>query len=72
MKFIKSMKRVGLLALTVAPGVAFAQDGGGIDVSTAVTAIAGIGAAVGAVGLAKFAPAAIAVAYKWVKATIFG
>jgi hypothetical protein len=37
-----------------------------------VTAIAGITAAVAAVGIAKFAPAAVAVAYKWVKAAIFG
>lgn len=44
----------------------------GIDVSAAVTAIGGITAAVTAVGIAKFAPAAAAVAYKWVKAAIFG
>lgn len=71
MKLSKSMKAAGLFALAVAPGVAFAQESG-IDVSAAVTAIAGMGAAIGAVGIAKFAPAAIAVAYKWVKATIFG
>lgn len=71
MKFSK-FKMPALLALTVAPGVVFAQETGGIDVSTAITAIGGIAGAIGAVGLAKFAPAAIAVAYKWVKATIFG
>jgi len=73
----KSLPLAALAALFTAPGLALAQatgggGGGAIDTSAAVTAIAGITAAVAAVGIAKFAPAAVAVAYKWVKAAIFG
>lgn len=60
------------VAFAAAPGLALASGGGGIDASDAVTAIGGITTAVAAVGVAKFAPAAAAVAYKWIKATIFG
>lgn len=66
----RSKLAVGTVAMV--PGFAMAGGGGGIDVSAAVAAIAGITAAVAAVGIAKFAPAATAVAYKWVKAAIFG
>lgn len=43
-----------------------------LDVSDAVTAIAGITAAVALIGGAKLLPAATAVGFKWLKATIFG
>lgn len=43
-----------------------------MDVSDAVAAIIAIGVAVGLIGAAKTAPAAIAVGWKWVVATIFG
>lgn len=43
-----------------------------MDVSDAVTAIGAITAAVGLIGAAKLAPAAAAVGWKWVKATVFG
>ncbi len=60
------------LAVTTAALVPFAASAQEIDTSGAVTGIAAITAAVTAVGVAKFAPAAVAVAYKWVKAAIFG
>lgn len=66
------IKKSALLGLAIAPGFALASGGGSVDVSEAVTAIGMITAAVAAVGVAKFAPAATAVAYKWVKAAIFG
>lgn len=43
-----------------------------MDVSSAVTAIVAIGVAVGLIGAAKTAPAAIAVGWKWVVAALFG
>lgn len=42
------------------------------DVSDAVAAIAAITVGVAAVGAAKLLPAAAAVGWKWMKATIFG
>lgn len=66
------VNKSAVLGLTLSPLAAFAGGGGGIDTSAAVTAIAGITAAVTAIGVAKFAPAAAAVAYKWAKAAIFG
>lgn len=67
------LNKAAVVGLTLSPLAAFAGGGGGgIDTSAAVTAIAGITAAVTAIGVAKFAPAAAAVAYKWAKAAIFG
>lgn len=43
-----------------------------LDVSDAVLAIAAITAGVAAIGGAKLLPAATAVGFKWLKATIFG
>ena len=43
-----------------------------LDVADAVTAIGAITAAIALIGAAKLAPAAAAVGWKWVKATIFG
>ena len=43
-----------------------------LDVSDAVTAIAAITAGTGLIGSAKMLPAATAVGWKWLKATIFG
>lgn len=72
-KLVPLFQKAALVGAALSPGLAFATGGGGgIDASAAVTAIGGITAAVSAVGVAKFAPAAAAVAYKWVKATIFG
>lgn len=42
------------------------------DVSEAVTAIAGITAGIALIGAAKLGPAAVAVGWKWLKATVFG
>lgn len=42
------------------------------DVSDAVTGIGLIGGGIGLIGAAKLAPAAIAVGWKWFKATVFG
>lgn len=42
------------------------------DVSDAVTAIGGITAGIALIGAAKLAPAAVAVGWKWLKATVFG
>jgi hypothetical protein len=42
------------------------------DVAEAVTAIAAITAGVALIGGAKLLPAAAAVGWKWMKATIFG
>ena len=69
------LSQLALLAASFAvPGLAMASGGGGdsIDTGAAVTAIGGITAGVAAIGVAKFAPAAVAVAYKWIKAAIFG
>lgn len=72
-KLQAALGKAAVVGFALSPGLALAGGGGGgIDTSAAVTAIGGITAAVGAVGIAKFAPAAAAVAYKWVKATIFG
>lgn len=43
-----------------------------MDVGEAVAAIALITAGVAAIGAAKLLPAATAVGWKWIKATIFG
>jgi hypothetical protein len=43
-----------------------------MDVTAAVTAIAAITVGVSAIGAAKLLPAATAVGWKWLKATIFG
>lgn len=43
-----------------------------MDVSEAVAAIALISAGVAAIGAAKLLPAAAAVGWKWLKATVFG
>lgn len=70
---VSLFQKAAVVGAAATPAFAFASGGGGgIDASEAVTAIGGITAAVAAVGVAKFAPAAAAVAYKWVKATIFG
>lgn len=42
------------------------------DVADAVTALAAITVGVGLIGAAKLLPAAAAVGWKWMKATIFG
>lgn len=42
------------------------------DVSGAVGAIAGLTVGITAIGAAKMMPAAVAVGWKWLKATIFG
>jgi hypothetical protein len=42
------------------------------DVSSAVTSIAAISAGIALIGAAKLGPAAIAVGWKWLKATVFG
>lgn len=42
------------------------------DVAAAVAALAGITAGIGLIGAAKMLPAAAAVGWKWLKATIFG
>lgn len=66
------LNKAAVVGVTLVPAAAFAGGGSGIDTTAAVTAIAGITAAVTAIGVAKFAPAAAAVAYKWAKAAIFG
>lgn len=43
-----------------------------MDVSEAVTILAGLTAAITLLGAAKLAPAATAVAFKWLKGAIFG
>ncbi|WEM45788.1 hypothetical protein PTW35_22200 (plasmid) [Photobacterium sp. DA100] len=55
-------------AVLASSSPAFAE---AVDVSGAVTVIAGITAAVSAIGVAKLAPAATSVAFKWVKGAIF-
>ncbi|MBO9876521.1 major capsid protein [Xanthomonas campestris pv. raphani] len=42
------------------------------DVGSAVTALAAITAGISLIGAAKLLPAAAAVGWKWMKATIFG
>lgn len=42
------------------------------DVSDGVAGIAAIAAGVALIGAAKLVPAAVAVGWKWMKATIFG
>lgn len=42
------------------------------DVATVVTSIAAISVGIAAIGAAKLGPAAIAVGWKWLKATVFG
>ncbi|MBB3344515.1 hypothetical protein [Luteimonas sp. RC10] len=61
--------KLAVAVVATAPFAAFAQQ---IDTSAAVETIGIITGGITAVGVAKFAPAAIAVAYKWVKAAIFG
>lgn len=46
--------------------------GGGIDVSGATDILTALVVTIGAIGALKIAPAATAVAYKWVKGAIFG
>lgn len=48
------------------------MEGVSFDVSEAVTALAAITAGIGLIGAAKLLPAATAVGWKWMKATIFG
>ncbi|WP_411831964.1 major capsid protein [Pseudoxanthomonas mexicana] len=43
-----------------------------MDVADAVATLAGIGTAIGLIGAAKLAPAAISVGWKWAKGAIFG
>jgi len=43
-----------------------------MDVSDATTQIGLITAGIAAIGAAKLAPAAVAVGWKWLKATVFG
>lgn len=43
-----------------------------LDVSTAVTGLAAMGAALALIGAAKLGPAAISVGFKWAKGAIFG
>ena len=61
---------VGVAAMTVS-GMALATPGT-FDTSGAVTTIAAISVGIAAIGAAKMAPAAIAVGWKWLKATVFG
>ena len=42
------------------------------DVGPAVNALVGITAGISLIGAAKLTPAAVAVGWKWLKATIFG
>lgn len=46
--------------------------GSGIDVSAATDVLTALVATIGVIGALKIAPAATAVAYKWVKGAIFG
>lgn len=43
-----------------------------MDVSDAVAILVGLSATLGLIGAAKLAPAATAVAWKWLKGAIFG
>lgn len=43
-----------------------------MDVSEATTILAGLTATIALIGAAKLAPAATAVAFKWLKGAIFG
>lgn len=43
-----------------------------LDATAALTVLASLAAIIGSIGAAKLAPAAIAVGFKWIKATIFG
>lgn len=70
---MKLMKVATLAALASVVTPAFASGGGAtFDVGPAVAAIAGLGVGIAAIGGAKMLPAAIAVGWKWLKATIFG
>ncbi|KJG29195.1 hypothetical protein UA69_15105 [Photobacterium angustum] len=60
---------VVVLAASASP--AFASDPATVDVSAATTIIAGITVATAAIGAAKLAPAATAVAFKWAKGALF-
>lgn len=76
MQYKGNTVRATVLAVTTAAvvfaGNASAAGGITFDTSDAVAGLAAIGAAMSAVGIAKIAPAAIAVGWKWVKAAIFG
>lgn len=68
----KTVRNIGLVVMATASSAAFATgEVGGVDVSGAVTIIGGITAAIAAIGAAKLAPAATAVAFKWAKGSLF-
>lgn len=68
MKFSNKLA-VGSAAM-VASGAALAAPT--FDTTSAVTAIAAISVGIAAIGAAKLGPAAVAVGWKWLKATVFG
>ncbi|KJF83665.1 hypothetical protein UA31_00715 [Photobacterium angustum] len=66
------MKTIVVAVLAASASPAFANDGSSVvDVSGALTIVAGITVAVAAIGAAKLAPAATAVAFKWAKGALF-
>lgn len=69
---MKKLYMLGLTALTLAPGLAMATPAAGsYDVSEALPYFVGLIAAITVIGGAKLGPAALAVGFKWIKATIF-
>lgn len=68
---MNKLQIMGLTALTMAaPGLALATPGT-YDVSDALPYFVGLLAAITVIGGAKLGPAALAVGFKWIKATIF-
>ncbi|WP_305817108.1 major capsid protein [Photobacterium leiognathi] len=73
----RSSKKITLLkgaaiVLAACASPAFATEAApALDVSAATTILSGITAAVAAIGVAKLAPAATSVAFKWAKGALF-
>lgn len=72
------MKRLNVLQTALVGAVALGSAmpafavGATFDTADALLSITAMGVAVGLIGAAKLGPAAIAVGFKWLKATIFG
>lgn len=70
----KTVRTAVLLTASMFASSAFATTTGtgvGVDVTGAVAIIGGMTAAIAAIGAAKLAPAATAVAFKWAKGSLF-
>ncbi|PSV27089.1 major capsid protein [Photobacterium sp. GB-56] len=68
---LNKLQVLTVFAVSLVAAPAFASDPATVDVTGAVAIIGGITVAIAAIGAAKLAPAATAVAFKWAKGALF-